>query len=234
VTLALDHLVVAARTLDEGAAWCGQTLGIVPGEGGMHAFMGTHNRLFSIASTQFPRAYFEIIAIDPQARAPGRKRWFDLDSPALQEALRHGPRLIHWVARCDDIGARVAALARQGHDVGAVLHAERETPSGMLRWRITVREDGARLAQGAWPTLIQWGDVHPADTMPHSGVRLVQFGAHGLPAGLSAALPAEYRSQSAPPQVEATCGAIHATLHTPRGLVTLQSSEGGIHQHVQR
>lgn len=234
MTLALDHLVVAARTLDEGAAWCGQTLGIVPGEGGTHAFMGTHNRLFGIASTQFPRAYFEIIAIDPQAQAPGRKRWFDLDCPVLHESLRHGPRLIHWVARCDDIDARVATLAQQGHDAGTVLHAERETPRGMLRWRITVREDGARLAQGAWPTLIQWGAVHPADTMPHSSVTLAQFRVRGLPASLSTALPAAYRSRPTPRSEETVCGSIHATLHTPRGLVTLDSLEAGSHRHVQR
>jgi len=51
---ALDHLVVTARTLDEGAAWCEATLGIVPGPGGRHALMGTHSRLFSIASRAFP------------------------------------------------------------------------------------------------------------------------------------------------------------------------------------
>jgi hypothetical protein len=30
----LDHLVVAARTLDEGVAWCEATLGVTPGPGG--------------------------------------------------------------------------------------------------------------------------------------------------------------------------------------------------------
>ena len=52
----LDHLVVAARSLDEGAAWCEATLGIVPGPGGKHPLMGTHNRLFPIASDRHPRA----------------------------------------------------------------------------------------------------------------------------------------------------------------------------------
>lgn len=85
--LALDHLVLAARTLDEGVQWCEATLGIRPEAGGQHVFMGTHNRVFAIASAAFPRAYFEIIAIDPALPAPGRTRWFDLDDPALQRML---------------------------------------------------------------------------------------------------------------------------------------------------
>ena len=40
-----DHVVVAARSLDEGADWCERILGVRPVEGGKHATMGTHNRL---------------------------------------------------------------------------------------------------------------------------------------------------------------------------------------------
>ena len=70
----LDHLIVIAASLSQGVAWCEQTLGITPGPGGEHPLMGTHNRLFSIASPAYPRAYFEIIALQPGAkptRAPG-------------------------------------------------------------------------------------------------------------------------------------------------------------------
>ena len=80
----LDHLVVAAASLEQGAAWCEATLGVVPGPGGVHATMGTHNRLLRIATEAFPDAYLEIIAIDPAAPAPGRPRWFGLDDPVLQ------------------------------------------------------------------------------------------------------------------------------------------------------
>jgi Glyoxalase-like domain len=97
-TLALDHLVVAAGTLAEGVACCEQTLGIRPEAGGQHALMGTHNPVFGIASAEFPRAYFEIIAIDPEMPAPGHARWYELDDAALQSALEHGPRLVHWIA----------------------------------------------------------------------------------------------------------------------------------------
>ena len=37
MTLALDHLVIAARTLGEGLAWCEATLGLRPEAGGRHA-----------------------------------------------------------------------------------------------------------------------------------------------------------------------------------------------------
>jgi hypothetical protein len=48
VSIELDQFVVAARTLDEGAAWCEATLGIAPGLGGKHPLMSTHYRVFAI------------------------------------------------------------------------------------------------------------------------------------------------------------------------------------------
>jgi hypothetical protein len=215
---ALDHLVVAARSLGEGVDWCEATLGITPGPGGRHPLMGTHNRLFSIASAAFPRAYFEIIAIDPDAGAPGRARWFDLDQPALQAALAAGPALIHWAARCAALQAELAALQAAGIERGEALAAERPTPRGLLRWRISVRPDGARLADGALPTLIEWGEVHPADTMPDSGVVLDSVALAGLPAAARSRLPPGVRVAA-----EAHAEPIVAVLRTPRGLVSLPS-----------
>lgn len=169
----LDHLVVAAATLDEGVAWCEATLGITPGPGGQHALMGTHNRLFSIASADFPLAYFEIIAIDPAAPDPGRRRWFDLDDEVLQTRLRReGPQLVHWVARVNDATAAVTALHTQDIDRGEVIAASRSTAQGLLQWQITVRPDGQRLFDGLLPTLIQWGAVHPASALPSSDITL--------------------------------------------------------------
>jgi Glyoxalase-like domain len=214
----LDHLVVAARSLADGVAWCEATLGIVPGPGGEHAFMGTHNRLFGIGSAAFPRAYFEIIAIDPAAPRPARPRWFDLDSPALQRALAGGPQLIHWVARCDDVRSTVTELRAAGIHRGEVLQAERATPRGLLRWQITLRDDGRRLFGGALPTLIEWGDVHPADTMPPSGVTLAQVGVAGLRDAAAALLPEGVRtSASGPP--------LSVTLSTPLGNVVLKAPD---------
>lgn len=62
-TLHLDHLVVAARTLDEGAQYVTEALGVEPAPGGRHPGMRTHNRLLSLWGGQ----YLEIIACEPEA-----------------------------------------------------------------------------------------------------------------------------------------------------------------------
>jgi len=179
VSWQVDHLVIGAATLAQGAAWCEARFGIAPGPGGKHALMGTHNRLLSLACEAFPRCYLEIIAIDPDAPAPARRRWFDLDDEAMQAALAAGPRLIHWVARCDDLAAECAARAANGIDLGEILAAERATPQGLLRWRIAVRADGRR-PTGGLPTLIEWGEVHPADHLAASPLRLAAFDTQAL------------------------------------------------------
>lgn len=218
MTLALDHLVLAARTLDEGVAWCEATLGLRPEAGGQHLFMGTHNRVFAIVSEAFPRSYFEIIAIDPSLPAPTRARWFGLDEPALQRALVDGPRLVSWVARCDDIAATHATMLAAGIDCGVVEPAERATPRGLLRWQISLRADGRRLLGGAAPALIEWSDVHPTDSMPASGIELKTMRLGHWPEALAPLLPQRIESDAAtgvPP--------ISVLLACPRGLVTIHS-----------
>jgi Glyoxalase-like domain len=210
----VDHLVVAARSLDDGVAWCEAALGITPGPGGQHALMGTHNRLFGIGSAAFPRAYFEIIAIDPQAAAPGRARWFGMD--ALD--LSRGPRLVNVVARTTALDALLDTLRRTGIDGGRALAASRETPAGLLRWRIAVRDDGALLHGGAMPTLIEWGERHPAETMPASGVVLRSITLRGLaPAAFDSLAWQDVRRLDTPGP------AIEARLDTPRGPVSIAS-----------
>ena len=159
-----DHLVVAARTLDEGSAWVEAKLGVPMAEGGKHALMGTHNRLLSLG----PGAFLEVIAIDPEAPAPARPRWFDLDAPAVRELLSRGPALIHWVERTDDLEA---ALADYSEPV-EILSLSR----GPYRWRMGVPRDGRLPGQGRQPTLIQWqGGLHPAQALPPSGCTLERF-----------------------------------------------------------
>ncbi|WP_447772132.1 VOC family protein [Variovorax boronicumulans] len=223
----VDHLVIAAASLAEGVAWCEATLGVTPAPGGAHPLMGTHNRLLNIASDAFPRAYAEIIAIEP-GKAPSRPkthRWFDLDDTALQAALaQHGPRLIHFVARVPDAHAAMQALAREEHahiDRGQLLEASRDTPAGRLEWQITVRDDGQRLFYGALPTLIQWGAVHPTDAMPASGLTLRSLRvAHPRAPALSAALSAIGMGRL---PVDAGPPNLVAVFDTPRGPVTLES-----------
>ncbi|WP_295979510.1 VOC family protein [uncultured Variovorax sp.] len=223
----LDHLVIAAASLAEGVAWCEATLGITPAPGGSHPLMGTHNRLFNVSGDAYPAAYAEIIAIEP-GKTPSRprtRRWFDMDDAALQAGIaRHGPRLIHFVARVPDAHAAMRALAHEEHahiDRGQLLEASRDTPAGRLEWQITVRDDGQRLFYGALPTLIQWGAVHPTDAMPASGVVLRSLRAtHPRAPALAAALSAIGMTGL---EVDAGPPNLVAVLDTPRGSVTLES-----------
>lgn len=213
---AVDHLVAAAATLAQGVAWCEATLGVTPGPGGQHALMGTHNRLFKIGSAAFPETYFEIIAIDPDAPAPGRARWFGLDEPALQACIAQQPRLVHVVVRCAALQAQRQALVDAGCLPGEVVAAGRDTPQGRLQWLITVRDDGRLEHGGALPTLIEWQGVHPTAAMPASGVTLRALTLRGLPDAAWSAL--RLRGVDHLPLPGA---ALRATLATPLGEVTL-------------
>lgn len=206
-----DHLVVAAATLEQGEEHIEATLGVRPRRGGKHGAMGTHNSLLKLG----PKSFLEVIAIDPEGAAPARLRWFALDSAAMRDALRTGPRLIHWVARSRDIDASRRASPIE---LGAVQPMER----GTFRWRITIPDDGQLPGSGLVPTLIQWSDErHPADGLADSGVGLTALaGAHPEPAAIRAALAALGLSDALKVTFSAT-PRLAAFLRTPRGAVTL-------------
>ena len=144
-----------------------------------------------------------------------------MDDEALRECVRrHGPRLIHWVARVPDVAGACATLAGLDIDRGEILQASRMTPRGLLQWRIAVRADGRRLFDGGLPTLIQWGAAHPADSLPASGVSLqaLRLG-HPDAATLARALACVGLGD-----VAATASAepsLQAELLTPRGPVRI-------------
>ena len=205
-----DHLVVAALTLKAGCDWVESRLGAASQPGGKHSRMGTHNALLSLG----PRFYLEIIAIDPQGESPARKRWFDLDEPRLNAALREGPQLIHWVARTLDAQAASSRVP----ELGAPMPMARND----LRWRITVPDDGHRPGRGLVPTIIEWSDArHPSDALPDVGLRLVAIaGEHPDPATVRAPLAALGLSEL----MKVTFGQsprLAAMIRTPRGVATL-------------
>ncbi len=228
----IDHLVIVAKTLEQGVQWCEDTLGITPGPGGEHTLYGTHNRLFKVASTAKPMAYVEIIAIDPAAVRPKRAcptRWFDMDDPALQKAVAKEPRLVHFVVNTPDIRAARMAIRMQGIDRGPAISASRRTNRGTLNWQISVRADGQRLFDGCMPSLIQWGKpeatdplkLHPRNTLTRSGVTLQSLEViHPSATKLQAAYDAIELNR-----VTVTEGpaCLKATLQTPKGLIVLSS-----------
>ena len=211
----LDHLVVAAATLEQGEDYLEARLGVRPQRGGRHVAMGTHNSLLKLGG----KTYIEVIAIDPDAAVPHRPRWFALDTKALQSALQEAPRLIHWVVRTDDIDA---ARSASPVDPGKV-HA---MTRGAFAWRITIPADGHLPGGGVLPTLIQWADAdHPADALPDGGIRLLTLaGAHPEPGAMHSALAALSLADA----IKVTFAAqprIAAMLQSPRGPVALASSE---------
>lgn len=207
-----DHLVLAARELDQGTAWLEDRLGVALAGGGRHSRMGTHNRLLSLGEG----FYLELIAIDPLALPPGRPRWFNLDDANAVPPDR--PRLIHWVARSDDIRRDAAASTEA---LGDILAMQR----GDYRWRITVPPDGHLPGSGLVPTLIQW-DVpfHPSGRLPDAGCRLMKLeGFHSQQVRIKSALAAS--GLAARLDVHA-CAAGEASqlvayIRTPGGLVEL-------------
>lgn len=161
--ITFDHIAVAANTLGEGAAYFKSATGIDMSAGGEHPDMGTHNRLVALG----PDTFAEIIAINPNAPAPNRRRWFDLDNP---EAQAQFPRLHAWLLRTDDIERCIQIAADLGIDLGQAMPLKR----GDLRWRFTVRGDGTIPLGGIAPLILQWDSpgAHPAHTMADLGLRM--------------------------------------------------------------
>ena len=207
---AFDHIIVAAQSLADGCDFIEARLGVRPETGGKHVAMGTHNALVGLG----PRQYLEVIAIDPEGRAPARPRWFDLDEPRMRASLAEGPRLIHWAARTADIEA---AKARCPIDPGVAHPMTR----GDLSWRITIPDDGHLPGAGLVPTLIQWSDAtHPSDRLADSGIRVVTLaGEHPDPAPIRATLVALGLADT----LKVTYGQyarLAAMFRTPQGIVT--------------
>jgi hypothetical protein len=218
----LDHLVIAAPSLEQGVAWCEATLGLTPGPGGVHTTMGTHNRLLRLDGDAFPDSYLEIIAINPDAPAPGRPRWFGLDDPALQARVAIRPVLLTAVVRTPLVEMHRWGLINVGEHPGEPIAFERASPAGPLAWRLLVRDDGRLLHRGALPPLIEWrGERHPAQAMAPSGLGLQSLRLAGVPARAQDVLKLRGIEVTA----DTDGPALTARFHTPQGAVTLTSDD---------
>lgn len=197
--LVLDHIALAAATLEEGVAHAEAALGLKLAGGGAHARMGTHNRLIGMGDL-----YFEVIAVDPAAPAPPHPRWFDLDRFAGP------PRLGNWICRCDDLAAE---LAPGPPGIGVPMAFER----GDFRWQMAVPATGILPFDNVFPALIRWqGSAHPAPRLPEAGLRLNRLEVAHPEAG---ALRALLALRLADTRVVFVPGApaLRATFDTPQG-----------------
>lgn len=193
----LDHLVVAAADLEEGARWVEERLGVGLDPGGRHAVFGTHNLVLSLG----PDCYLEVIAVDPDAPPPARPRWFELDRPTMRERLAAGPALVHWVVRVDSVDEISDPL---------------ELSRGDNRWVIGVRADGSMPLGGLAPSRILWRTPPPSTLLPDKGIRLNEL---RLSTREPAAMTDAVEGVTGPVVVLAGRPGLNATLDTPGGPV---------------
>lgn len=157
----LDHIAVTAFSLEAGASFVREVLGVSPQPGGEHPRMGTHNLLLRLGDTR----YLEVIAPDPAAPAPTRPRWFNLDSLTPQSPAA----LSTWVVRTADIRATAAAATEALGDVEPMSR-------GALSWFITIPADGRVPLDGVAPALIEWHtETHPAARLEDHGLSLAKL-----------------------------------------------------------
>jgi Glyoxalase-like domain len=212
----LDHIVVASKTLDEGRAWARDTLGIDPVGGGKHEGLATHNTLLKLNG----KRYLEIIAIDPGAGEPNFPRWFGLDTAEVQEHIRHGPRLVAWVARVSGADDAIEQFAASPDYTAKMV---RPATRAEFSWRFAFTPDGARIGGGVLPHLIQWDcPTHPCERLPESGVALtaLMLGAPE-PERLTGVLEALHFADACVQVGQSTATHLVAMLRTPLGSVVL-------------
>jgi hypothetical protein len=207
--LKLDHLTVIAPSLAEGVAHVRACLDLDVPFGQRHGYMGTWNHLLQLGDT----VYLEIVALDPEAATPGRKRWFGLDDQVKVRAdWEQGHRLRGWVARTDDIDAVLAG---------------RETVFGEKvplnsAFDFTIPRDGSLPLDGAAPSIIdRRGKLRSMASIADLGARLRFFALeHPKPEAI-AALYRELAIDRAPTVVQGPVLRYRAEIETPDGLKEL-------------
>jgi hypothetical protein len=125
------------------------------------------------------------------------------------------------VARTRKIEMLSRDLANFALNPGKLLAAQRDTPHGLLKWRITVRDDGRAECAGALPSLIEWEGQHPCAHMPLTGVALQGLVLRGVPTQAVDVLKLSAVHTS---PIDAVQNApLTATLESPRGRVVLDA-----------
>jgi Glyoxalase-like domain len=208
--LAVDHLLLGARDLDEGVAWLHARTGVRAAFGGVHPGVGTRNALASLGGGR----YLEIIAPDPAQE----EFHFHIDLRALVH-----PRLVTWAVSSPDIDADAARARAAGFEVSGPRDGSRRRPDGvLLQWRtLNVSAPFADAEADPIPFFIEWaaGSAHPSVGAPE-GCQL---------AALEFAHPDSDRLRDALGRLglralvrNAARAGLRATLDTPRSAVALE------------
>ena len=215
----LDHLVIAAETLQQGVDYIRKTMAVEIPQGGLHQSMATHNHLMQLGNN----TYIEVIAINPNATPPDRPRWFNLDDALMRESLHRQPRLICWVINTPDLNTTInESMLQIGHPT--------EFSRDNLSWQIALTDDGRLLANGLIPYVIQWNtEPHPSNAMADPGCRLLSLDIyHNRPDWINSVLT----SISADHLVgihslaDSESPYLSASIETPRGIISMDSKPG--------
>jgi hypothetical protein len=158
----IDHVTAGAATLPQGVAYVQKHMGIVMPAGGKHTDMATHNCVVRVGDGIF----LELLAIDPDATAPPRPRWFAMDDFDQRQRLAERPQPVGWVVSTNDVAA---IAAKSPVDLGKLLTMSR----GSRSWQITVPDSGMMPFSGCVPAFIQWSEgPHPSEAMAFPGPTL--------------------------------------------------------------
>ena len=164
-----DHIVIGASSLEQGVEWAKNTLGIEVPRGGRHEKMATHNCVMSFGDD----SYLEIVAVNPNVPPVSRPRWFGLDNPTVQKALKREPQLLTWAINVDDIKSAFSNLSNSGFSVPICIEA---MTRDALRWQVGFAENGELIDVGLFPLVIEW-DVpqHPSRAMVDLNCKLLRL-----------------------------------------------------------
>jgi hypothetical protein len=140
--LAIDHIILGVRDLDQAARQIRDAYGLESLEGGTHPGRGTANRIVPLGPS-----YLELLAVVNEGEARRTHR-----GQTLLDAINAGDRLLDWAIRVDNIdevSRRTGLVPEPG---------SRIRPDGsQLSWRtLHPRESGL-------PFFIEWakGSFHP-------------------------------------------------------------------------
>jgi len=148
MTHKIDHFAIGCSSLETGVASLKK--------------MSTHNCVMQSGNDSF----LELIAVDPDAPAPGRSRWFTLDDPKTPPRLAERPRALCWVVSTDKLDEIVASSPV---DLGEIVTFVR----GDRSWRLTVPADGHLPENALLPAFIEWSPgPHPSTGQQNLGVAL--------------------------------------------------------------
>ena len=202
--ITFDHLAVTAPDLQSGITHVQTQTGLTLPKGGEHPQMATHNAITRFSDD----TYLEIITPNPEAKAPTRPRWFDLDTVTQ-------PALNAWILRTDDIDGCLARAKALGFDLGTATALKR----GNLEWRFSLTDDGKIPLGGAAPLIIQWDSAgpHPASNMADLGLRLHKIQITTPKATELTTLLAYLGLETPPEIIQGDTTMIRATLGLPNG-----------------